>query len=491
MFRCSRVVCPYAVSRCNRAILRLAAVVLLTTSAHATAATPVDQTKDAKLSGSTACAPISLDFHESADVDAFRNYDYAIAGLLEQENFTQLDCIADQARLQKERFSGGVWKIGEIYTSLEKPQPGVHATQEDWNNHIARLKRWVAARPDSVTGRIALAEASVTYAWDARGEGYSNTVSDSGWKLFYQRLEEAKSILNEAAQLKTKCPEWYVVMQQIALGEGWQVESARGLFERAVAFEPQYQSYYRLFAWFMLPRWYGEAGDASRFAQEVADKVGGPQGDVLYYWIAAKVACACDEPELLRFSFPRIQKGFEQLEKDYGPSMTGLNQLALIAVKAGDLVAADAAFKRIGDTWDQETWKTHKYFEQNKSYAEQLAPFEQRKRTGSEEAAKNGQTPEGAYYGKKIDDQFVPYMRQCSQGAANDSKKFGFVIQISEKGDLQYADADSLPTELSQCLLKAVWMVKMDKGAPFPPPPHPAYWLQVHLDPGASYTAAH
>ena len=37
-----------------------------------------------------------------------------------------------------------------------------------------------------------------------------------------------------------------------------------------------------------------------------------------------------------------------------------------------------------------------------------------------------------------------------------------------------YADADSLPTELSQCLLKAVWMVKMDKGAPFPPPPR---WL--------------
>jgi hypothetical protein len=292
--------------------LRCGTALLLIASARAEVPALADSTLRTSQTSAVACQADRLDFHESTDVNAFRNYGRAVGELLRQEKFDQLDCIADSARTQKARFSGGDWKLRQLYNALEEPEHGVHATEEDWKDHLGRLKRWVAAHPESITARVAFAKAYVGYAWDARGNGYSDTVSDSGWRLFRERLEKARSILEEAAKLKRKCPEWYVVMQRIALGQAWDSESVSALLEKAVAFEPQYQTYYQMYAIYLLPKWRGEDGDSARFAQEAADRVGGEQGDALYFWIAAKIACPCEEPEYKRLSWPRIQKGFEQ-----------------------------------------------------------------------------------------------------------------------------------------------------------------------------------
>lgn len=147
----------------------------------------------------------------STDVHAGRDYMGTIAGMLREERFEELDCLADRVRSSKERFSGGAWKLHTLYAGLSSPiqYPMTHATEEDWKIHLQRLQRWVTARPKSVTARVALALAFIYYAEDARGDGYANTVSESGWKLFRERTAEAKRILEEASALSTKCPEWY------------------------------------------------------------------------------------------------------------------------------------------------------------------------------------------------------------------------------------------------------------------------------------------
>jgi hypothetical protein len=52
---------------------------------------------------------------------------------------------------------------------------------------------------------VALALAYLDYASDARGTGYANTVSETGWKLFSERTAEARRILKEASKLAGKC----------------------------------------------------------------------------------------------------------------------------------------------------------------------------------------------------------------------------------------------------------------------------------------------
>jgi len=128
--------------------------------------------------------------------------------------------------------------------------------------HLRLLKSWVSEKPRSISARVALAEAYLAWASDARGSGYVDTVSESGWKLFEERSAEARRILDKAANLPTKCPEWYVAMQNVALSQNWSLADARALLNQASAFEPDYYYYYRMYANFVLPKWNGEPGDA-------------------------------------------------------------------------------------------------------------------------------------------------------------------------------------------------------------------------------------
>ena len=144
------------------------------------------------------------------------------------------------------------------------------------------LQRWASARPESITARVALAKSYVNYGEDARGSGFADTVSESGWKLLAERTTKAKLILDEASKLSTKDPEWYVVMQELVLHQDWETPARRALLEQAVKFEPEYYYYYRLFANSIQPKWGGEEGEVETFLQESSDRIGGDAGDILY-----------------------------------------------------------------------------------------------------------------------------------------------------------------------------------------------------------------
>jgi hypothetical protein len=167
----------------------------------------------------------------STDVHAVINYKSTIARLLKEQKFQELDCLADRARSGKERFPGGDWNLHTLYGGLYSPNqyPVIHTTGEEWNTYLQLLQKWVTARPKSVTGRVALARSYLNYAYDASGEGSSNTVSDSGWKLFAARTAEGKRILDAAKALSTTCPEWYVGMLLVAQNQGWRASDARAL----------------------------------------------------------------------------------------------------------------------------------------------------------------------------------------------------------------------------------------------------------------------
>ena len=57
--------------------------------------------------------------------------------------------------------------------------------------HLARLEKWRAQYPQSITVYTTLAATYVNYAWQARGNGYANTVTDEGWQLFRDRIHQA------------------------------------------------------------------------------------------------------------------------------------------------------------------------------------------------------------------------------------------------------------------------------------------------------------
>jgi len=155
-------------------------------------------------------------------------------------------------------------------------------------------------------------------------------------------------------------------MQKVARGQGWGVPQATVLLEKAIAFDPAYYSFYGMHATYLLPKWYGEEGDTAKFAGQAADRIGGKDGDILYFQIALRIVCPCDEPELLHMSWPRIQKGAVEADDQYGASLINLNGLALLAVNFGDGTVANDTFKRLGHNWDKQTWQDRRLFQEQR-----------------------------------------------------------------------------------------------------------------------------
>jgi len=74
-------------------------------------------------------------------------YSARIKNLLVQEDFAQLEKIAQQNRIEMGRLLGGVWKTFALYIVTGKPVSAGTATDSDYAAQIARVKRWIAAYP--------------------------------------------------------------------------------------------------------------------------------------------------------------------------------------------------------------------------------------------------------------------------------------------------------------------------------------------------------
>lgn len=440
-----------------------------------------------------ACGFSDAEFDPATDVRALDEYENAIAQLLKKGKFAQLDCLANKERSAKSKFPGGAWKLVEIYAGLEQPRPG-HPTEVDWRRHLRLLEQWETRNPKSVTARIALAWSYVDYGWAARGDGYGDSVSDSGWKLMDQRMKKARTILEKASTLPTKCPEWYLVMLNVAQGQNWSLEKETALFERAVKFEPEFPSYYRVHAILLLPKWSGTEGDAARFAQESADRIGGEDGDILYFQIGTKIVCACQDPDGKRFSWPRLQKGFAALEQKYGTSLLNVNYFGMMAMNFNDWVAAEPAFERIGDNWSEDVWITDQWFKQSRDSAARMSTAQARSRVIQNEAESNVHAPEWEGYRKGFEEKLAAIEQACltkpksATETEDDAIAFDFYVNIGKEGGVDDAWGTH-PTPTMQCVMKALYDSHIRNEKPFPPPPKAPYWVVAHVDPSKIDTA--
>jgi hypothetical protein len=446
-------------------------------------ASPADQGAGISTCGITGDYTVGLSGDPATDIEAVRSYQNTVARMLTDETFAKLDCLADHLRSKKERFPGGMWKLHILYEGLHSPVPyPQHATERDWKTLLSHLQNWVSAYPKSATARVALASAYTDYAWDARGNGYTDTISENGQKLYEQRIGKAERILEDAATLPTKCPEWYYAMLRVVESEG-----SRGdlgpIFDRALKFEPGYYYNARIVSTYLLPRWKGQAGDAEEFLQRLSDNIGGDEGDIVYFQVSTSLirGCSCDDDPHL--SWPRIKKGFAASEKRYGVSMLNLNLIAFLASNygEGDVVFAHEVLNRIGEQWDRKTWKTEDSFRSAKSWAASNAPKVAQMNDMEGTAEANAQTPEGAQYKAAFEKVYKELVHQCLRGEVGIHDKFETLTRIGANGIVEdmkiYWNGAT-----AVCLYEKLHTLQLDKAAAFPSPPRASYWIRLDLD---------
>jgi Domain of unknown function (DUF4034) len=404
-------------------------------------------------------------------------YSTRVRTQLEQERFRVLEDVAAAERTGKTRFAGGGWKLYAFYSALRSPKGKASATETEWVDLLDRLKRWQAQQPDSITARVALAYAYVHYAWQLRGDGSIPLTAD-GKRIFDERAKLAEAELNQSFELPAKCPEWYYVMLQTARARGWEAADLTTLFQRAIEFEPEFYYYNLELALSLTPRWRGKEGDAEKFAEESANRVGGKAGDILYWQIAQSIL---GNRELgnapPQFTWSRALLGYKNLVEQYKGTLLLENQLAQMAARFGDYMVTDETMTQIGERWDQSTWGTREYFDKVKSWASGAAvPF--RKIVEAYKAVNaNMQTPEGRSYdgviAREFSTRYARVVKECATGGSGPTPTL-LVLQVAKSGAIQQLMV--VPDNASDACLRP----KLEKAA-FSPPPKGEYWVRVAL----------
>lgn len=308
----------------------------------------------------------SLPTEFDPDIQPEVTFHAQVRALFNQEDFRQLDQLADTTLTQKQRLLGGGWKLKAFYTALRDPG-SFTATDDAWNAHFDRLERWISASPDSSAPRVALAESQIRFAWKARGNGPGSKVTAESWSLFNERIDAAFATLLEASSTSANDPEWYHQMVTIALAQGWKREGVDSLVRRASEVEPEYFYTYNQFANYLLPKWHGHPGDSEDYIKSVADRIGGAEGDFVYFRLAMDLNCCGGPGQMHNLSWDRVKVGFAALERLYGATNLQRNGFAYMAVRQGDKETAQELFQRIGENWDENVWASEDRFESSKA----------------------------------------------------------------------------------------------------------------------------
>ncbi|HVX09610.1 MAG TPA: hypothetical protein VHC22_00275 [Pirellulales bacterium] len=106
--------------------------------------------------------------------------------------------------------------------------------------------------------QMLLARAHVNLAWQKRGEGVADTVTQTGWQGFGEHLNKARSLLLQAWHEHPELPEAAFNQIAVTMGSGGVAgEDPRFWFDRALAADFDMSAAYQALLWALRPRWGG------------------------------------------------------------------------------------------------------------------------------------------------------------------------------------------------------------------------------------------
>jgi tetratricopeptide (TPR) repeat protein len=263
--------------------------------------------------------------------------------LLSKKQFAALDELAAKLLAAKEIEANGdiaINRFNEAIDSLEDRE-----LDSVWKERISLLEEWIKMSPASATAKISLGKVLISYAWKARGSDVASEVTESDWKKFGERLDQAKAILDQA---KDRPPHWYSVMQQCALGQNWETGPYDAL---VVEGQKRYPNYDRVLfnkCYRLLPRWGGKPGECESYITAEANKRPGIAGDIFYARSLWYLNDSIHENMIAqtKLSWPRIKNGMQAIVKQYPHALSAKGALSAFAMEENDKETALKAFDK-------------------------------------------------------------------------------------------------------------------------------------------------
>lgn len=153
-----------------------------------------------------------------------------------------LDKGLGDARLQKilsDIRSANFYSTNQLLQELRQGQWGERAlvcdaVSEQSTGYISSLDAWCLNEKNSPICHLVRGVTYISAAWEARGSGTSDTVSEEGEKLFEERLHLAEEDLLKTAALDPQDPTPYASLLTVARGLGQPLPLVQERFQAAL-----------------------------------------------------------------------------------------------------------------------------------------------------------------------------------------------------------------------------------------------------------------
>lgn len=191
-----------------------------------------------------------------------------VVQLLLAGDYDALDATHDALEDGDEFFSNGESRLSVFYGSLLRRTPdGTDVSMDAMRTlrpeRILALQAWLKAKPHSDATRTTLASSLEDRAFDLRGYGYVDQVTQSQLQDFSEKMTEAIDTLNG---LEHWDPMAYATAIDMATITGTPRNEEDDLFAQAVKAFPDYPEIYQARTTALLPKWGGSPTDACDFA---------------------------------------------------------------------------------------------------------------------------------------------------------------------------------------------------------------------------------
>jgi peroxiredoxin len=197
--------------------------------------------------------------------------------------------------------------------------------EPDWKDLFLDRREEVYQAIKAVKGidpwilKIVEGEYWLARAWQARGRGWADTVTDEGWKGFYDSLAKARANLASAWKMRPDYPEAAAKMIRVTMGEGGrQRETPRDWFGRAIRAQADYLPAYDYYAHQLWPRWGGSHEAMLAFGAEcLATKRFDTGIPYQYYVVLGEVLNDMDSPGTALWDDPVVFSNLQIMCEGY------------------------------------------------------------------------------------------------------------------------------------------------------------------------------
>jgi len=269
-------------------------------------------------------------------------------------SFAKVQALAEQWNDPECVLLDGEPELGSILRGMDLLLGG----NNNWDITEAGIEKAKKQFPDSPLLPLIEAEFWYQYAFDARGNGYSNTVTSEGYALFQERLLRSQTIISQSKSISAKYPLWYWLAIGLSslLGQpgATQMQLVTEGAQRYKTFFPLYM----VRANFLQPRWGGSWKVMEEFANKSAANSADPMGEgmyaEIYWWVDRNMM---PDESLFRdskASWPKMKQGFKDLTARYQRSQWILVNFAAFACQAGDGEEFLRQRKKVADSrWNE------------------------------------------------------------------------------------------------------------------------------------------